>query len=513
MTLSNRLRGIYANSRKAKGGNVVITFALSTIPIIGFVGAAVDYSRANSVKAAMQAAVDSTALMLSKDAQTLTTAQINTKATNYFNALFNRTEATNLVVTPTFTNPQAGSFRLDVIATANVPTTFTKVLGQSNLAINVNVGSDVGHEEARGRARPRQHRIDGVERQDDEPQDGGAKSADHAGDRRRQDQRRRQGRRSFRSTPRSISAPATRTTNLVRHRQGSTTQLQLEFGHGLQQQQLEELLELRARPHLERLRTTAATDAPIRELRHQRSLPVTTTAARCAASVPRRKLMPLSYDWNALNDKIDDMSPNGNTNVSHRSGLGMACADRRRRPLSDACRALAPISTRCIILLTDGDNTESWKNSNNTKVTSQSAIDARTTLACTNVKAANIKLYTIRVIRRQRDLLLQGCATNPTMFFDVSKRDLTNVQRDRTRTSQPAHRQMSRTPIPAHRPQNTKPGRAAGLFIRRLTATRLLDAARPCRVALERLVDLLGEIGVELAELGRLRRQSPRRRS
>ena len=40
------------------------------IPIIGFVGAAVDYSRANSAKAAMQAAIDSTALMLSKDAST-----------------------------------------------------------------------------------------------------------------------------------------------------------------------------------------------------------------------------------------------------------------------------------------------------------------------------------------------------------------------------------------------------------------------------------------------------------
>ncbi len=42
--------------RTANGGNVTITFALATIPMVGFVGAAVDYSRANSVKAAMQAA-------------------------------------------------------------------------------------------------------------------------------------------------------------------------------------------------------------------------------------------------------------------------------------------------------------------------------------------------------------------------------------------------------------------------------------------------------------------------
>ena len=49
---------------RGRKGNVAVTFALSLFPILGLVGAAIDYSRANSVKAAMQAAVDSTALML-----------------------------------------------------------------------------------------------------------------------------------------------------------------------------------------------------------------------------------------------------------------------------------------------------------------------------------------------------------------------------------------------------------------------------------------------------------------
>src|SRR5262245_5945131 len=96
--------------------------------MFGFVGAAVDYSRANSTKAAMQAAVDSTALMLSKDAQTLTTAQINQKATDYFKALFNRTDVTGIAITPTFTSPQQGSFRLDVVGTGQVATTFTMII-------------------------------------------------------------------------------------------------------------------------------------------------------------------------------------------------------------------------------------------------------------------------------------------------------------------------------------------------------------------------------------------------
>ena len=74
----------------AKGGNVIMTFTLATIPMIGFVGAAVDYSRGNSAKAAMQNAVDATALMLSKTASTDSTSQMNSQATNYFMAIFNR---------------------------------------------------------------------------------------------------------------------------------------------------------------------------------------------------------------------------------------------------------------------------------------------------------------------------------------------------------------------------------------------------------------------------------------
>ena len=60
--LGRRLRGF----RKAEGGQVLMTFALATIPMIGFIGAAIDYSRGNSAKAAIQAAADATALMLSR---------------------------------------------------------------------------------------------------------------------------------------------------------------------------------------------------------------------------------------------------------------------------------------------------------------------------------------------------------------------------------------------------------------------------------------------------------------
>ena len=136
-SLVNRLHDGLRAFRTAQGGNVVFTFALVMIPMIGFVGAAVDYSRGNSAKAAMQAAVDSTALMLSKEALSLNSAQLNARAMDVFKALFNRTDVFNISIKPVFTSPEEGNFRIDVAGTGEVATTFTKLLGHHKLKVNV----------------------------------------------------------------------------------------------------------------------------------------------------------------------------------------------------------------------------------------------------------------------------------------------------------------------------------------------------------------------------------------
>ena len=117
----------------------MLTFALTTVPIMGFVGSAIDYSRANSAKAAMQAAVDATALMLSKDASKLTTAQINSKASGYFNAIFNHTDVNNIQITPTYTT--SGGSQIVVTGSGSVPTTFMKVFGRT--VLNIDASSTV----------------------------------------------------------------------------------------------------------------------------------------------------------------------------------------------------------------------------------------------------------------------------------------------------------------------------------------------------------------------------------
>src|SRR5450759_3856688 len=103
MAIWKKLSRAFGAFRSDRGGNVIITFALATLPIVGTVGFAVDYSHAKSVKAAMQAALDSTALMLSREATTDSSTTLQTNAQKYFNALFTRPEAINVTITASYT--------------------------------------------------------------------------------------------------------------------------------------------------------------------------------------------------------------------------------------------------------------------------------------------------------------------------------------------------------------------------------------------------------------------------
>jgi len=118
----------------ATSGNVAATFALATVPIVGFVGSAVDYSRGSSLRSAMQAAVDSTALMLSKDAATLSNSDLNAKALSYFKALMTRPEAKNIAVTATYSTGTGASLVLN--SSATMDTNFMGLLGYKQLNIN-----------------------------------------------------------------------------------------------------------------------------------------------------------------------------------------------------------------------------------------------------------------------------------------------------------------------------------------------------------------------------------------
>src|SRR6476660_8326346 len=134
---SNQMRKIIRRPKKrlrawlrlvrARRGNVAITFAFSLIPLLALVGAAVDLSRANSVRTSLQLAVDSTALMLSKKASSASNDEIKGLAETYFAGLFKRPDATNTKVTATY-SATAGS-QIVISASADMDTEFMRMLG------------------------------------------------------------------------------------------------------------------------------------------------------------------------------------------------------------------------------------------------------------------------------------------------------------------------------------------------------------------------------------------------
>ena len=134
MSAWTKFRSALRAFRVAHAGNVAITFALATLPIIATVGFAVDYSRANSVKVALQAALDSTALMISKEAATDTNTQLQTNAQKYFLALFARPDATNVTVTANFTTD--GGTSVVVNGATDVPTSILAAIGYGVITVS-----------------------------------------------------------------------------------------------------------------------------------------------------------------------------------------------------------------------------------------------------------------------------------------------------------------------------------------------------------------------------------------
>lgn len=581
-SLRNLLRTFVAAER----GNVVMTFALATIPMIAFVGAAVDYSRGNSAKAAMQSALDATALILSKEAQKLNSGDLNSKADAIFKAQFHRPDVTNLVVTPGFIDLGTGNYKLTLAASGTVPTTFTRVVGQQQMNLSVSteavwgikrlelalaldvtgsMASNNKMTELKKAAKSLLTTLKGVAKKDGDIKvaivpfavvvNAGSANVSTASldwsdwssppaimttwlaTQSNQNAWARVG--PGRSCPfttgnhgfQCTNGPGTKTnettvstipnsgtyagmicpskdngskstaaTGLLGNRYyvgcyssvekantdwhpvdtgssascGSVPSSQCQctgsssnkvcaftpqsnwqpyaqgssqscgnlpssacqcFGSGSSK-----VCKQKTYDHVWRPSPKTAWDGCVRD--RNQSFDVEKTAPSFVwsnvsktningvaedyrtATTPDTsdgfqpfqystcpaELMPLTFNWTALETKIDSLQPTGNTNVT--IGLSWAFhALTAGDPLNTAAVPSGDLD-KVIILLTDGDNTQNrWTNT-------QADIDARTQQACANVKKANIKLYTIRVIDGNASLL-QGCASKTDMYYNV----------------------------------------------------------------------------------------------
>jgi Flp pilus assembly protein TadG len=114
----------FASDRRA---SVVPMFAFSLVPILALIGAAVDYSRASATRTALQAALDATALAMSKKAAGYTSeTDMTADAQQYFNAVFLRNDVLEKPTIAAHYDPAGGS-KVVVSGSAKIKTYFLGV--------------------------------------------------------------------------------------------------------------------------------------------------------------------------------------------------------------------------------------------------------------------------------------------------------------------------------------------------------------------------------------------------
>jgi Flp pilus assembly protein TadG len=372
-------------------GGVAPIFALAIVPIIGLAGAAVDYSRAAAARSAMYAALDATGLMLSKDAATMTPGQVSAKATDIFNAEFSRADVSNLQVNAVLNSPVAGSFTLTVSATGNVATTFTRILGQNSIGLNASTDVNWGIKKLELALA-----LDNTGSMAQSGKLTQLKTAAH---------NLLTTLQAAAKQPGDVKVSIVPFDTTVNIGTGFKDEFWVDYTvNGIQKSKWTGCV-------MDRDQSNDVSDTtPVAGGVHT-LFPAKQCGSQLTSMVPLTDILDQT-GWTTLNSKIDAMQASGNTNVT----IGLEWGWHSLTPNLPLAQGSdpAPDRDKVIVLLTDGTNTQNrWS-------TSESSIDTRTALACTNAKNANIKIYTVRVIDGNATLL-RNCATKPTMYYEVSQ--------------------------------------------------------------------------------------------
>jgi len=133
---SASLLALVGRFRGDSSGQIAVFFALALIPIAEGIGAAVDYSKANGVKVELQASLDAAVLAGAGDK----TSSRDTTATNTFAGNF-AGKVSGVSSSPTFAYGNDGTYA--GTASAQVPTTFMKVVGISNITVTASAKATI----------------------------------------------------------------------------------------------------------------------------------------------------------------------------------------------------------------------------------------------------------------------------------------------------------------------------------------------------------------------------------
>jgi Flp pilus assembly protein TadG len=411
----NRARSAARRFVGAREGNVAVIFCIALVPLLGFVGAAVDYTRANAARSSMQAALDSTALMVSKDLSQgiITTSQIDTKAQAYFTALYTNNDAKSVSVSATYTANSSTGSNIQVNGSGAVTTDFMKVAGFPT--INFNTSSTAAWGNVRMRVAM------ALDNTGSMAQDGKMPAMQNAA-KNLIDQL-----SALAKNPGDIYISIIPFAKDVNVDPSNYNQNWIDWTDWDAANGQDECTKFKKNGNCKT--TTWVPDdhdtwngcVTDRDQDYDtKNTAPTNSATRFPAeqwSACPVKLMPLSYDWTALKSLINTMTPNGNTN----QGIGMAWAWMsltQSAPLNAPAKDPNYTYKDAIILLSDGLNTQNRWYSN------ASQIDARQKILCDNAKNAGITVYTVQVNTSfpadPTSAVLQYCASGPQNFFVVT---------------------------------------------------------------------------------------------
>ncbi len=393
---------------KNRQGAVAPMLGIAIIPLMGAVGAAIDYSQASATRTAFQNSLDATALMLSKTAATDSASDLQAKATNYFNAQFNnRPGVSNVALSMNYTS-SSGS-QIVLTGTATLATNFLAVLNIDHIDISAtststwgntrlrvalvldNTGSMASSNKMTALKTASQNLLTSLKAAATTPDDVYVSIIPFNKD--------------VNVDPSSVSASWLRwdlweAVNGNCSKSTYTTQSTCLSHSKVWTPDAHSTWNGCVTDRDQNFDTT--NDAPVAGS----TLYPTEQYSSCPVS-----LMGLSNDWTTLSNKITAMQPVGNTNQA--IGLQMGWQSLTAAPFTVPAQDPNYKYSQVIILLTDGLNTEDrW-------YSTASSIDARQQKTCDNLRAAGVTVYTVQVNtdNEATSTLLQNCATDSSKFF------------------------------------------------------------------------------------------------
>jgi Flp pilus assembly protein TadG len=404
---------------KDRRGNIGPIFALSLIPTVGAIGSAVDYSRASDVKVALQAALDSTTLAMATKASSLSSDDLNSQASQYFHALFTKTDTTGVTLDVKYTNDTGP--QLAISGSTSVKTQFLNLPGFNITYMPVSATATTKWGNSRLRV---SLVLDNTGSMSDFNKIGALKTATKNLLSQLQTAATNNGDVYVSIVPfvKDVNLgqsnyiadwidwtawdAANGTCSSSRYTSKSTCQSAGKSWTAADHSTWNGCVTDRGNsggPSSSNYDTNVV--AP--------SMGITASkySAEQYASCPQ-SVMGLNYNWSTMNTLVDNMSAAGNTNQAIGLQVGwmsLAGGGPFTVPAYDPNYTYQNV----IILLTDGLNTQDrW-------YTSQTSIDNRQKMTCQNVKDAGITLYTIQVNTDgdPTSTMLKNCASDSTKFF------------------------------------------------------------------------------------------------